>query len=127
MSIKKVLAVVAVVVLVFLVFQSTFFQGIYYKGKISQAETVDVEIGEDLNARLSEDQLGEIKMLLTNASWKSVNEDLATTHYLMFDDDLLVGILDSRADELAIGIGRNQYLLTGVEGDIYSVIFAESE
>ena len=123
--IKKLGFVVVVFVLLLLVFQSTYFREMYYRGKIERAETVDVEMGADLNATLSDEQLSVIQELLIDTDWKKTKEDLSTTEYLMFDNDLLVGILDASAEDLTIGIGRHQFLLEDVEVDIYSVIFGE--
>src|SRR5699024_5861925 len=99
---KKLGFVVVVVVLLLLAFQSTFFREMYYKGKIERAETVDVEMGADLEVTLSEAQLSVIKDLLIDSDWKKAKEDLSTTKYLMFDNDLLVGILDASAEDLTI-------------------------
>lgn len=63
-----------------------------------------MEIGSDLNTTLSEIQMEGVKELLMNASWKSIREDLATTHYLMFDGDLLVD--DWNWFESAFAYGR---------------------
>lgn len=123
--IKKLGFVVVVFVLLLLVFQSTYFREMYYRGKIERAETVDVEMGADLNATLSDEQLSVIQELLIDTDWKKTKEDLSTTEYMLFDDNLLVGILDVRDGELTIGIGQNQFLLEDVEVDIYSVIFGE--
>lgn len=123
--IKKLGFVVVVFVLFLLVFQSTYFREMYYRGKIERAETVDVEMGADLNATLSDEQLSVIQELLIDTDWKKTKEDLSTTEYMLFDDNLLVGILDVRDGELTIGIGQNQFLLEDVEVDIYSVIFGE--
>lgn len=123
--IKKLGFVVVVFVLLLLVFQSTYFREMYYRGKIERAETVDVEMGAELNATLSDEQLSVIQELLIDTDWKKTKEDLSTTEYMLFDDNLLVGILDVRDGELTIGIGQNQFLLEDVEVDIYSVIFGE--
>lgn len=116
--IKKLGFVVVVFVLFLLVFQSTYFREMYYRGKIERAETVDVEMGADLNATLSDEQLSVIQELLIDTDWKKTKEDLSTTEYMLFDDNLLVGILDVRDGELTIGIGQNQFLLEDVEVDI---------
>ncbi|GAA4059121.1 hypothetical protein [Amphibacillus indicireducens] len=105
--------------------RSTYFREMYYRGKIERAETVDVEMGAELNATLSDEQLSVIQELLIDTDWKKTKEDLSTTEYMLFDDNLLVGILDVRDRELTIGIGQNQFLLEDVEVDIYSVIFGE--
>ena len=123
--IKKLGFVVVVFVLFLLVFQSTYFREMYYRGKIERAETVDLEMGAELNATLSDEQLSVIQELLIDTDWKKTKEDLSTTEYMLFDDNLLVGILDVRDGELTIGIGQNQFLLEDVEVDIYSVIFGE--
>lgn len=122
---KKLGFVLVVVVLLLLAFQSTFFREMYYKGKIERAETVDVEMGAELNATLSDEQLSVIQDLLVDIDWKKTREDLSTTDYLMFDDDLLVSLLSASDGDLMIGIGRYQFLLEGVGVEIYSVIFDE--
>lgn len=54
------------------VFLSIFPGESEYESEISRAEEIEVEIGLVLDTKLLEDQVIEIKELLTNADWKKL-------------------------------------------------------
>lgn len=124
---KKILLTVTIALLAVFVFLSIFPEESEYESEISRAEEIEVEIGLVLDTKLLEDQVIEIKELLTNADWKKTENDLSSTHHMRFDNNLLVSILDASGNELMIEIDGQKFILSDVESNIYSIIFNVTE
>lgn len=124
---KKILLTVTIALLAVFVFLSIFPEESEYESEISRAEEIEVEIGLVLDTKLLEDQVIEIKELLTNADWKKTKNDLSSTHHMRFDNNLLVSILDASGNELMIEIDGQKFILSDVESNIYSIIFNVTE
>lgn len=100
------------------------YYGIYSAKKfIQNSNVIEIEFAE-INSTLSEDEITDIKALFTNANWNELKQkyDISTTNYFIFDDELMVGILEAKEDTLLIKIGRKQYMLDGITNNIYSLI-----
>lgn len=88
---------------------------------ISHAKTIHVEIPPEMMT-LTKEQSTILKDLFIHASWeKTKTADIATTDYIAFDNDLLIGILVASDHDLTIMIGRSRFLLTNVNSNIYSI------